>query len=130
MKNYSIGLLFIACLVTVQRCTTQKKVEYNIPDNYEGQVKLNLIKMLDEGQSLYRIHCSKCHGIFGNGKDSIPNFSKTQLENYSRAAISDDPNNHAVIQRIRDQDLDRILQFLQFRKKSGNEVTLPRKTTN
>jgi cytochrome c553 len=117
MKN--ILLLALIVVVTgLYRCTPQTKVEYNIPDNYEGQTRLNLIKMLDEGQQLYKIHCSRCHGIFTKGKDSITNFSKTQIENYQAAALMDDPKNHAVIQRIRTEDLDLILMFLRFRKKS------------
>jgi Cytochrome c553 len=117
--KYVIAILITGYLLVLTQCTTQRKVEYNIPDNYEGETRKNLIRMLDEGQKLYKINCSRCHGIFTKGKDSIPNFSKTQIENYRTAVIMDDPKNHAVAQRIRPEDLDLILQFLTFRKQSA-----------
>ena len=81
-----------------------------------GKQEKIYVKMLEHGQKLYRIHCSPCHGIFTKGKDSIPNFSKTQIEAYKSSALLDDPKNHAVAQKIRAEDLDMILQFLSFRK--------------
>jgi hypothetical protein len=118
MKS-AVTILLIGLVSILSRCKTQKEAEYIIPDNYEGQTRQNLINMLEEGQKLYKIHCSSCHGIFTKGKDSIPNFSKTQIENYRAAALIDDPKNHAVVQKIRPEDLDRILQFLTFRKKKA-----------
>jgi len=114
-----IVIMITGVLLMMTRCATQKRVEYDIPDNYKGQTRANLEKMLDEGQKLYKIYCSGCHGIFGKGKDSIPDFSKTQIENYKTAVLMDDPKNHAVAQKIRPEDLDKIFQFLAFRKKKA-----------
>lgn len=111
----SIGLVIAACLVLIQ-CAPQKRTEYVIPPEYTGETRVNMEKMLIDGQKLFKIHCSHCHGIFTKGKDSIPNFSKTQIEAYKASALLDDPKNHAVAQKIRPDDLDLILQFLSFRK--------------
>lgn len=118
-----IFVLLIACLfvLLVTKCSTQKETAYFVPEQYTGQTRKNMIEMLELGQKLYKINCSSCHGIFTKGKDSIPNFSKTQLENYKTAVLMDDPKNHAVAKKIRPYDLDMILQFLAFRKPHGKK---------
>ena len=112
------GFVFLLILVSVFafQCRTQKEAHYIVPEQYTGETRENMVKMLEQGQKLYRIHCSPCHGIFGNGKDSIPNFSKTQVEAYSAAALRQDPDNHAVVNKVRPYDLDMIVLFLSFRK--------------
>ena len=116
MKKITVLSSFILFLVVLSKCTPQKETAYYIPDEYTGETRTNMIAMLESGQKLYKINCSRCHGIFTKGKDSIPNFSKTQIENYQTSVIMDDPKNHSVVQKIRPYDLDLILQFLSFRK--------------
>lgn len=103
------------CLILIN-CTSPKQTAYFVPEEYTGETRKNMIAMLEHGQKLYKINCSGCHGIFTKGKDSIPNFSKTQIENYKSSVLLDDPENHAVAKKIRPYDLDMILQFLSFRK--------------
>ncbi len=112
----SIAVIVVLFYLLITQCTMQKRTEYVIPENYTGDTRVNMEKALITGQKLYKIYCSSCHGIFTNGKDSVPNFSKTQIEAYKSAALLDDPKNHAVAQKIRPDDLDMILQFLSFRK--------------
>lgn len=116
MKKYFIIFLIACVFLVIIKCTPQKQTVYIVPDQYTGETRVNMIKMLEHGQKLYKLNCSRCHGIFNKGKDSIPNFSKTQIEAYSASALLDDPKNHAVTQKIRPYDLDMILQFLQFRR--------------
>lgn len=117
MKKITTVVLIVILYFAMAKCTPQKQAAYVIPDEYTGQTRANLIKMLEHGQTLYRLNCSRCHGIFTKGKDSIPDFSKTQIEAYKSSALLDDPRNHAVAQKIRPDDLDMILQFLTFRRK-------------
>jgi mono/diheme cytochrome c family protein len=117
-KNWTILSIFVIAVVIIN-CTAPKKIGYTIPDDYTGQSRANLIKYLDQGQKLFKINCSRCHGIFTKGKDSIPNFSKTEIEAYKSAVLMDDPKNHAIAQKIRPEDLNMILEFLAFRKQ-GN----------
>lgn len=121
MKKSMLIVLFVTLHLAATKCTSQKQTAYVVPPEYTGQTKDNLVKMLEHGQKLFRIHCSPCHGIFTKGKDSIPNFSKTQIEAYKSSALLDDPKNHAVAQKIRAEDLDMILQFLSFRKISAEK---------
>jgi mono/diheme cytochrome c family protein len=103
--------------VFIIKCTPQKKALYFIPETITGDSKIVMDERLKDGQGLFKIHCSKCHGIFSKGKDSIPNFSKTEIEAYKASIILDDPKNHAVAQKIRPQDLEKIFEFLLYRKK-------------
>jgi hypothetical protein len=116
MKKTILFAFLTILYLGASKCTPQKKPAYVVPPEYTGKTKDNLVKMLEHGQKLYRIHCSHCHGIFTKGKDSIPNFSKTQIEAYKSSALFDDSKNHTVVQKIRPEDLDMILQFLSFRK--------------
>lgn len=122
MKPAYILLILFSFLCFLPYCKTTKETAYIIPEQYTGETRQNLINMLEHGQKLYKIHCARCHGIFTNGKDSIPNFSKTQIENYEAAFIRNDSTNHAVAQKIRPYDLDMILQFLAFRKVSKKGI--------
>jgi cytochrome c553 len=119
MKKWSILIVVIVSVMLTQCVTqrvTQREPAYVVPEEITGKTRENLVAMLEYGQKLYKIKCAKCHGIFTKGKDSIPNFSKTQLENYAAQALVDDPKNHAVIQKMTTEDLDMVLQFLNFRK--------------
>ena len=116
MKKYITICFIIALYLAISKCSPQKKSVYFVPAQYTGETRANLVAMLEHGQKLYKLNCSHCHGIFTKGKDSIPNFSKTQIENYKSSFLLDDQKNHAVTQKIRPYDLDMIFQFLQFRK--------------
>jgi hypothetical protein len=115
MKKWRTLTVISTCLLLAQ-CVTQKGPAYVVPDEVTGKTRENLVAMLEYGQKLYKLKCAKCHGIFTKGKDGIPNFSKTQLENYAAAALMDDPKNHAVIQKMTTEDLDMVIQFLNFRR--------------
>lgn len=116
MKKTHFGIITLATCVIFVSCATQKRTEYIVPDEYTGEARTILVNRLEAGQKLFKIHCSPCHGIFTKGKDSIPNFSKTQIEGYRSAVLMEDPENHSVARKIRPEDLDMILLFLELRK--------------
>lgn len=123
MKKINLALLTVFCSVLFITCATQKRVEYIVPEEYTGEARTILIQRLELGQKLFKIHCSPCHGIFTKGKDSIPNFSKTQIEAYRSAVLLEDPKNHSVAKKIRPVDLDQILLFLELRKPNKENKT-------
>jgi len=116
-----ILILAVLCSLVFVCCKTSQKQAYLIPEEYTGTTRAKMDEMLQAGQRLYKLHCSGCHGIFGNGRDSVPNFSKTQIEAYRSTALLDDPRNHAVARKLRMEDLDLILQFLDFRITSATK---------
>ncbi|WP_028786482.1 c-type cytochrome [Terrimonas ferruginea] len=116
MKKLLILSLLLTAL-TLCYCTAQKAVEYDIPDHVGQQTRTALIERAEKGKVLYRIHCSNCHGIFTKGKDSIPNFTGIQIDNYhTTALIGIDPRNHAVAKKMSPEQIDYIVTFLRVRK--------------
>ena len=111
----SIGFIFISTVLLV-RCA-EKKIEYNLPQPMSEQTRAVYLERLDKGKSLYKLNCSACHGIFTKGKDSIPNFTKDQINNYRAAVLmAKDQRNHAVAAKMSPQQLDYIILFLSLRK--------------
>jgi cytochrome c553 len=116
MKKLSLLALLLVFCLSIIKCT-HKKAMFTVPETITGESKVAMETRLQEGQALFKIYCSRCHGIFSKGKDSIPNFSQTDIEAYKASIILDDQKNHAVAQKIRQQDLEKIFDFLLYRKK-------------
>ena len=116
--------LFVSALFTLffLQCATAYKVTYNIPPEYTGDRREELLGILDRGKALYKANCSECHGIFTKGKDKIPNFTSVQLDNYSSKFIRKDPTNHAVAVNMEPGQLTEVLLFLRYKKRdtTGN----------
>jgi mono/diheme cytochrome c family protein len=109
----------ILITVLMAQCAAQKKTEYDIPSHVPPEVKVKLIERAEKGKILYKQHCSGCHGIFTKGKDGIPNFTQTQIDNYHATAIIGlDPKNHAVAQKMSSEQIDYVITFLRIRKVS------------
>lgn len=107
------GLLI--CILFLD-CGSSKKVEYDIPAHYTAQARENAIAWFEKGKILYKIDCASCHGIYRKGKDSVPNFTKTQIDNYNAMYIKGDPKNHSVAANLSPEQLSYILTFLRLRK--------------
>lgn len=117
----SIRTVISGIIVTVllAQCAAQKKTVYDIPSHVPPEVKARLIERADKGKILYKQYCSGCHGIFTKGKDGIPNFTQTQIDNYHATAIIGlDPKNHAVAQKMSSEQIDYVITFLRIRKVS------------
>ena len=115
IKRYFLPV--IACLFMLARCaTTQQTFEYNINPNLTGQPRQDLLDQLDQGRVLYKLNCSKCHGIFTKGKNKIPNFTKIQVELYRARFAARDSINHAFAQKMTPEDVNATLYFLLLRK--------------
>lgn len=112
-----LSILLLLTALALCYCTAQKAVEYDIPDHVGEQTRTALIERAEKGKVLYRIHCSNCHGIFTKGKDSIPDFTNIQIDNYhTTALIGIDPRNHAVAKKMSPEQIDYIVTFLRVRK--------------
>jgi|SRR5450432_878753 cytochrome c553 len=112
---YSISVIFV-CVLLFMRCS-EKKIEYNLPEPMSAETRSIYMERLDKGKTLYKLNCSSCHGIFTKGKDSIPNFTKDQINNYRAAVMmAKDQKNHAVAVKMSPQQLDYIIMFLSLRK--------------
>jgi hypothetical protein len=115
VKYFIVISGFVFCLFFVH-CVSKKKVEYDIPSHYGKESRENAIAWFEKGKILFKLNCSGCHGIFQKGKDSIPNFTKMQIDNYNAMFIKGDPKNHSVARKLSQDQLNYILTFLRLRK--------------
>jgi Cytochrome c len=106
----------LSCLLFLTYCATKKKTEYDIPSHYGVQARENAIDWFEKGKILYKVDCAGCHGIYKKGKDSVPNFTKIQIDNYNAMYIKGDPKNHSVASKLSPDQLYYILTFLRLRR--------------
>ena len=117
MKFIYTTLALFFCTTVLHQCVTQKKTAYDIPDHVTKENRDLFIEKCEKGKILYKLHCDGCHGIFSKGKDGVPNFTKTQIDNYhATALIGLDPKNHAVAQKMSSEQIDYVITFLRLRK--------------
>ena len=105
-------VLALACV----GCAAAGRVEYAISPDVPPQNRAMLIERCEKGRVLFKKNCAECHGIFANGRDSIPNFSKEAIDNYNANFVKGDQRNHAVARKLSQQQVDCILTFLRLRK--------------
>lgn len=118
-RKYFMGILLLA-LVTFGRCVSERvQTERNlqellppVPVSFSRADSARLIANWTIGMNRYKSNCSKCHGIFGDGKDSIPNFSKEQYDEYKTAFLAGDTANHAVMSKMTEDELNNVFLFL------------------
>src|SRR5687768_7326684 len=113
-KIYAI--LSIMALLQIVQCSTRNKVEYDLAPGIPEQNKQHVLDLLDRGAALYKSNCSKCHGIFSKGKDTIPNFTTVQIESYKARFNLSHPDSHPFADKMLSEDLDAIFYFLNNRK--------------
>ena len=87
MKSYFRITVILICVIFYIRCTSHNKMEYNLPEPMSAETRAIYMERLEKGKTLYKINCSACHGIFTKGRDSIPNFTKDQIDNYRSAVL-------------------------------------------
>ena len=117
IKNKYVIILFSAFLLLRLQTTAQPKVEYVPPVNLTGDALAEVIAHIEKGKILFKKKCSRCHGVFTDGKEGIPNFSKMELANYNIKFIQEDPLNHAFTQKMTDEEFTDVIFFLQLYKR-------------
>lgn len=98
-----------------EQLQTQKDIERllpPVPPSFSRTDSARLIQNWTIGMKLYKSGCSKCHGVFGNGKDTVSNFSKVQFDDYKSAFLAGDSTNHAVMAKMTPEELNNVFLFL------------------
>ena len=83
-----------------------------VPPSFSHEDSMRLIQNWTLGIRLYKNNCASCHGIFGQSKDTIPNFSKVQFDDYKSAFLAKDSTNHAVMAKMTEEELNDVFLFL------------------
>jgi len=118
MKKKYLSAFACVSFLMLMHCAAQlPEVEYVPPVNLTGAAREEVIAHIEKGKILFKKKCSKCHGVFTKGKESITNFSKQELKDYNIKFIQEDPLNHAFAQKMTDEELTDVIYFLQFYKR-------------
>lgn len=125
MKNslrfISIGavfslLLWAACSSSKQQSPT---VAFDFPAHYSDSIKTFYTALGTKGSALYPISCGKCHTTVVDGKEQLPDFTITQLENYE-LRFSNPKHETDLTEKILTQDeLRSVIIFLEYRKRDA-----------
>ncbi len=113
------ALTALAAGALLQGCASSPASEMNLRPDVTRETRALLIERYSKGKVLYRRHCAECHGIFQAGRDSVPNFSRVQLDNYNSAWLRGDPKNHMVAARMSQEQVTCVLVFLETRKRDA-----------
>ena len=89
-------------------CGTQKKVAYQIESHVTEENRVLFIERAEKGRILFREHCSGCHGVFAKAKDSVPDFTHHQIDNYNARAIAQS-GSHTTARKLSGEQLDYII---------------------
>ena len=121
MRKQKIYLLvFIIPTFFLTRCASEnvraeKTIEQlmpPVPASFSSADSARLMANWKLGIKMYKAECARCHGIFYKGKDSIPNFSKQQYDDYMLAFLAGDSTNHAVIAKMTPEEMNAVYLFL------------------
>jgi hypothetical protein len=108
-----IIILYNGCVSeAVQTEKDIKRLLPPVPVSFSHADSLRLIRNWTIGMRMYKSNCSSCHGIFGRSKDSIPNFSKVQFDDYKSSYLAGDSTNHAVMAKMTEVELNNVFLFL------------------
>lgn len=109
----SINLIYSSCVSeSLQTTRDLQRLLPPVPASFSYDDSVRLIRNWMLGMHLYKNNCSSCHGIFGKSKDTIPNFSKVQFDDYKSAYLAGDSANHAVMAKMTQEELNSVFLFL------------------
>ena len=125
MKKTSIFISIIAACIILINCTSTNKISYNYPDDIitDDAAKKKFVKQFNEGKILYKINCAKCHSTTVHGKETIPDFSLEQLENYEIRIQNPKHEDDLRETNITLDELDEVILFLTYKKRNPVDAT-------
>jgi cytochrome c553 len=120
MQKICTVLLLLFTVVVFNKCATEKELVQRdikrllppVPASFSPADSARLLANWTIGIKSYKANCAGCHGIFGRGKDSIPNFSKEQMDDYKSSFLASDKLNHAVIAKMTEDELNAVFLFI------------------
>lgn len=113
-KKYCLTFLVLLAISLILTYCAPPKITYNIPETASPSDKERMIAELEKGRILYNMNCSKCHTV----KKIIPDFTREQLMDYNIRASNPTHIKNLGREALRQEDLDRVLGFLLYKKKN------------
>jgi cytochrome c553 len=116
-------LIILVFLFAVNDSRAQKKVEFDYPaDSVAESSKKAFVKNFSQGKILYATVCSRCHNVKEDRKEIIPDFSLPQLMDYEMRFTYPEHMDRLTDTHITDEEMNKIILFLRFKKKSGKPI--------
>jgi mono/diheme cytochrome c family protein len=113
-KHRFLLMIFITAVCSF--CATPKGAQMQNLDGTAPEFQTYVKAHFPKGAELFKKNCSGCHGVFTKGRDSVPNFTKIQMDSYNLAFLQGDTTNHAVAMGISQEEFELIALFFAFRK--------------
>ena len=120
-KKRSTLIIAFILIISAYNCRVSESVQTKrdverllppVPASFSHEDSVRLIQNWSIGMHMYKNNCSSCHGVFGKSKDSIPDFSKEQYDDYKSAYLAGDSANHGVMARMTQEELNNVFLFL------------------
>jgi hypothetical protein len=118
MKLIVSTVIFVVCCITLIECTSQRRIDYELPAQISDENKKVFIKQFDEGKALYAMSCGKCHNTTVHRKEIVPDFSAQQLEKYNMKFRNPQHMNTLRDKNVSPEDLQQIFFYLKYKKKN------------
>ena len=115
----------LAGVLEATGCGSHATAEYAISPDVTSENRALLIERFEKGKVLFRANCAICHGVYGHSRDSVPDFTQQQIDDYNANFVKADQTNHAVARRMSQQQVDYILTFLRLRIRTATPATTP-----
>jgi hypothetical protein len=120
MKYFPVIVVFVVTGLSLS-VHAQKKGDFDYPDDIADSSKKTFVKDFNQGMVLYKIGCGKCHNKVVDKKELIPDFSLPQLMDYEMRFYPEH-GEELPDSRVTDVEMQKIVLFLRYKKKSGLTV--------
>lgn len=118
MKLIILSFAIITILLTFDQCTSQKKIQYDLPEAMAPNIKADYLKQCEKGRILYEINCAGCHTKKVNGKRIIPDFKPEQLVGYELRISNPSHESGIPETNVSAEELGLIMTFLSYKRKN------------
>lgn len=112
-------LLFGQCVS--KRIQTEKEIQEllrPVPSSFSSADSAMLVAQWSLGIRLFKSNCDGCHGIFGTtAKVTMVDFDREQLQRYRESFLEGDHENHAVMSKMTEEELESVFRFLEYMKR-------------
>ena len=121
MKHQFV-IIVMSLIIFSGKTLAQKISEFDYPeDSVTEDSKKSFVKNFNQGKVLYGLTCGSCHNFKEKNKEIVPDFSMPQLMDYEMRIQYIPHRERLDDKHITDDELNRIILFLRFKKKSGRE---------
>ncbi len=122
MKHILLIAVFAAFCIIIIQCTSQKKIDCEMPAGIPEAGQTYFLKQFEEGKTLYAMSCAQCHNTTVRRKQIVPDFSPQQLEKYNAKFRNPKHMGELKERNVSNQELQQIFFYLKYKKKNVSTI--------